>query len=279
MDFVSQGSSVTMSASGNSFVSVQNICFKRQSNVIYHDLSLEVPRGKIIGFMGPSGTGKTTLLQLIGGQLTPEQGKILVDGNAIHDLKTAELYALRRKMSILFQSAALFTSMTVFDNIAFPLREHTLLPESMIRDLVLIKLEMVGLRGTEKLMPQELSGGMARRIALARSLALDPVLMMYDEPFTGQDPINKAILVKLIREINDALNLTSIVVSHDVTELASIADYLYLVAEGHLLCHGTPEEVMDHSDPHVKQFVDGLADGAVPFQYPSRDYKEDLFDV
>jgi len=260
-------------------IEVRDLHFKRGKRVIYNSISLDVPQGKVIGFMGPSGTGKTTLLQLIGGQLRPDSGTITVADNNVHELGTKDLYELRRSMSILFQSAALFTSMSVFDNIAFPLREHTPLSESMIRDLVLMKLEMVGLRGTEKLMPQALSGGMARRVALARSLALDPQLMMYDEPFTGQDPINKAILVQLIKAVHEALNLTTIVVSHDVDELASIADYLYLVAEGNLICEGTPESILHHDDPQVKQFVKGIADGAIPFQYPSRDYKEDLFDA
>lgn len=266
-------------SSSPNLVEVRDLHFKRESRVIYDAISLDVPKGKVVGFMGPSGTGKTTLLQLIGGQLRPERGHITVNGQNVHQLGTKDLYALRRSMSILFQSGALFTSMSVFDNVAFPLREHTNLSETMIRDLVLIKLQMVGLRGAEYLMPQELSGGMARRVALARSLALDPQLMMYDEPFTGQDPITKAVLVKLIREINSALNLTSIIVSHDVEELVSLSDWIYLVAEGQVIASGKPEEVIGHQDPAVKQFVEGHADGSIPFRFPAIDYEEDLFSV
>lgn len=258
------------------FVSIKNLCFSHGEQAIYRGISLNVPYGKITAFMGPSGTGKTTLLRLIGGQLTPSSGSITVNGVDVHSLSQKDLYKLRRCMSILFQSGALFTSLSVYDNVAFPLRSHTNLSESMIRDLVLIKLEMVGLRGAEKLMPSQLSGGMARRAAMARSLSLDPQLMMYDEPFTGQDPINKGILVKLIKELNDALGIASIVVSHDVNEVASIADYIYLVSEGKILAHGTAGELMANDDPAVQQFLHGEADGTIPFRYTACEYREDL---
>ncbi|MGZ8928446.1 MAG: ABC transporter ATP-binding protein, partial [Methylobacter sp.] len=202
----------------NSLVSVRNLSFSRGNKKIFDDISLEFERGKVTAIMGPSGTGKTTLLKLIGGQLFPKQGSVIVDGNDVHRLRRSELYNLRKRMGMLFQSGALLTDMNVFDNVAFPLREHTHLPESMIRTLVLMKLQAVGLRGARNLMPNELSGGMARRIALARAIALDPMMIMYDEPFTGQDPISKGALVQLIKSLNNILGLTSIIVSHDVQE-------------------------------------------------------------
>jgi phospholipid/cholesterol/gamma-HCH transport system ATP-binding protein len=226
--------------------------------------------------MGPSGTGKTTLLRLIGGQLSPHEGSIRVDGLEVPELGRGALYDLRKRMGMLFQSGALLTDLDVYDNVAFPLREHTRLPESMVRDLVLMKLEAVGLRGARRLMPSELSGGMARRVALARAIALDPMMIMYDEPFTGQDPISKGALVQLIRLLNDALGLTSIIVSHDVQETAAISDYIYVISGGKLVGQGTPRQI-EHSDSDwVNQFMQGRPDGPVPFHYPAPDYAEDL---
>ncbi len=260
----------------NSLVSVQNLSFSRGNKKIFDDISLEFERGKITAIMGPSGTGKTTLLKLIGGQLFPEQGTITVDGNNVHRLRRAELYNLRKRMGMLFQSGALLTDMSVFDNVAFPLREHTHLPESMIRTLVLMKLQAVGLRGARKLMPNELSGGMARRIALARAIALDPMMIMYDEPFTGQDPISKGALVHLIKSLNTILGLTSIVVSHDVHETAAIADYIYVISEGKVVGQGTPKEIEQSESDWVLQFMTGAADGPAHFHYPAKDYVDDL---
>lgn len=260
----------------NSLVSVQNLSFSRGSRKIFDDISMEFERGKITAIMGPSGTGKTTLLKLIGGQLFPEQGSITVDGNDVHRLRRAELYNLRKRMGMLFQSGALLTDMNVFDNVAFPLREHTHLPESMIRTLVLMKLQAVGLRGAHELMPNELSGGMARRIALARAIALDPMMIMYDEPFTGQDPISKGALVHLIKSLNNILGLTSIIVSHDVQETAAIADTIYVLSEGKIVGQGTPKQIEQSQSDWVQQFMTGAADGPVHFHYPAKDYVDDL---
>ncbi len=229
--------------------------------------------------MGPSGTGKTTLLQLIGGQLKPQAGFIDVGGHVIGDLNRRQLYRARRDMGLLFQSGALFSDLNVFENVAFPLRAHTKLSESMIRDLVLMKLEAVGLRGARELQVSQLSGGMARRVALARALALDPQLMMYDEPFTGQDPISMGVLVRLIKRVHDALGMTSIIVSHDVPETAGIADYIYLLAGGKVIGQGTPAELQRSQSPYVEQFMHGLADGAVPFHYPAAAYQADLLEA
>jgi phospholipid/cholesterol/gamma-HCH transport system ATP-binding protein len=260
----------------NNLVSVQNLSFSRGNKKIFNDISLEFERGKITAIMGPSGTGKTTLLKLIGGQLFPEQGIIIVDGNDVHRLRRSELYNLRKRMGMLFQSGALLTDMNVFDNVAFPLREHTHLPESMIRTLVLMKLQAVGLRGARNLMPNELSGGMARRIALARAIALDPMMIMYDEPFTGQDPISKGALVHLIKSLNTILGLTSIIVSHDVQETAAIADFIYVIAEGKIVGQGTPKEIEQSDSDWVQQFMTGAADGPAHFHYPAKDYVDDL---
>ena len=259
-------------------VAVRGLCFARGSRLIFDHIDLDIPRGKITAIMGPSGTGKTTLLRLIGGQLRPATGTIEVDGKVVHKLGQSELYRLRKRMAMLFQSGALFTDLNVFDNVAFPLREHTQLPERLIRTLVLMKLEAVGLRGARWLMPSELSGGMARRVALARAIALDPMMIMYDEPFGGQDPISMGVLVKLIRLINDALELTSIIVSHDVKETASIADYIYVISEGRIVQHGTPEELDGAHSAWVKQFMQGLPDGPVPFHYKAVDYQADLLE-
>lgn len=228
--------------------------------------------------MGPSGIGKTTLLRLIGGQIKPDLGNILFQGHNIPRLSRAKLYEVRKDMSMLFQSGALFTEMSVFDNVAFAIREHTKLPEDIVRTMVLLKLEAVGLRGARDLMPHELSGGMARRAALARAIALDPRLIMYDEPFTGQDPISMGVIVRLIKQLNDALELSSIVVSHDVPEVMSIADYVYIIAEQKVIGEGTPEQLKDNDSPLVQQFMQGLPDGPVPFHFKADDYHTELME-
>jgi len=258
-------------------IEVKNLTFKRGSRVIYDNLNLQVQKGKITAIMGPSGIGKTTLLKLIGGQLMPERGEILFDGQDICRLSNRELYEVRKRMGMLFQSGALFTDISTFDNVAFSIREHTRLPESLIRQIVLMKLEAVGLRGAAELMPSELSGGMARRAALARAIALDPDLIMFDEPFTGQDPISMGVIVSLIKRLNEALNLTSIVVSHDVQEVLSIADYAYIIADKHVIAEGTSEQLLQSRDPQVVQFLNGEADGPVKFHYPAGNYVEELF--
>ncbi len=244
--------------------------------VIFDGVDIDVPLGKVTAIMGPSGSGKTTLLRLIGGQLLPDAGKIFFNGQNIPDLNRTDLYKARRQMGMLFQSGALFSDLSVFENVAFPLREHTQLSNEMIHDIVLMKLNAVGLRGAKNLMPSELSGGMQRRAALARTIALDPTLIMYDEPFAGQDPISMGVLVKLIRLLNDAMGLTSIIVSHDVIETASIADYIYVIAQGKVIGHGTPDEIRHHPSQWVQQFMQGLPDGPVPFHYPAQNYSQDL---
>lgn len=260
----------------DNLIEVSNLCFQRGERWIFNGVDLDIARGKITAIMGPSGTGKTTLLRLIGGQLRPDSGSIHLEGRDIPKLSRSDLFAVRRKMGMLFQSGALFTDLTVYENVAFPLRVHTQLPEAIIRDVVLMKLHAVGLRGARDLMPSELSGGMARRAALARAIALDPQLIMYDEPFVGQDPISMGMLVQLIRLLNDALGLTSIIVSHDVHETASIADYIYVIADGKVIGQGTPDEVINADDARVRQFIRGLPDGPVPFHYPAVDYRQDL---
>jgi len=265
--------------SSSDIVSIQNLTFSRGDRLIFDDISLTIPRGKVTAIMGPSGTGKTTLLKLIGGQLTPDQGTIIVDHQNVHQLNRSDLYTLRKRMGMLFQSGALLTDLNVYDNVALPLREHTSLNKSMIRTLVLLKLHAVGLRGSRDLMPNELSGGMARRVALARAIALDPMMIMYDEPFTGQDPISLGTLVKLIKELNNALGLTSIIVSHDVKETSSIADYIYIISGGKIIGEGTPEQIRQHDSEWVQQFMNGYADGPVHFHYPADDYHDDLFKI
>lgn len=261
----------------NNLVEIKDLSFSYGKRIIYENVSLEIPKGKITAFMGPSGTGKTTMLRLIGGQLVPDAGSVMFDGINVHKLSRPDLYSLRRRMSMLFQSGALFTDLNVFDNVAYPIREHTKLPEEVIRDMVLMKLEAVGLRGAAGLMPHELSGGMARRAALARSIALDPELIMYDEPFTGQDPITMAVLLRLIKTLNRTLGLTSVVVTHDVSEILTIADYAYILAGTKVVAGGTPEELKKSEDPRVRQFIKGEYDGPVPFNYPTEvSYLEDL---
>lgn len=250
-------------------VEINNLTFSRGKRVIYDNVSVAVPKGKITAVMGPSGIGKTTLLKLIGGQLSPDSGDILFDGESIPEMSRRQLYKTRERMSMLFQSGALFTEISVFDNVAYPLREHTNLSESIIETIVKLKLEAVGLRGAAHLMPSELSGGMARRAALARAIALDPDLIMYDEPFAGQDPISMGVLVKLIRELNTTLQLTSIVVTHDVTEVLTIADFVYILADQRIIGAGTPEQIMQSESARVQQFLTGSADGPVPFHFPA----------
>ncbi|BDS28724.1 ABC transporter ATP-binding protein [Aeromonas caviae] len=257
-------------------ITISDLTFSHGDRLLYDRINLTIPRGKVTAVMGPSGIGKTTLLRLIGGQLKPESGHILFDGEDIPTLSRSRLYEVRKRMSMLFQSGALFTGMTVFDNVAFPLREHSGLPEELIRTIVMMKLQAVGLRGAAKLMPSELSGGMARRAALARSIALDPDLIMYDEPFVGQDPITMAVLVKLIKELNDALGITSVIVTHDVKEVLSIADYAYIIANRKVVAHGTPEQLREEHNPEVEQFLKGLPDGPVPFHFPAGDLLQDL---
>ncbi|HEY9150034.1 MAG TPA: ATP-binding cassette domain-containing protein [Gammaproteobacteria bacterium] len=264
------------SAPQDPLVCIRGLRFTRGSRVIFDGVDLDIPRGKVTAIMGPSGTGKTTLLRLIGGQLKPMAGSVLVDGQQVAKLGHGELYALRQRMGMLFQSGALLTDLNVFDNVAFPLREHTDLPEAMIRDIVLMKLEAVGLRGGHQLLTNELSGGMARRVALARAIALDPMMVMYDEPFAGQDPISMGVLVKLIRLLNDAMGLTSIVVTHDVPEAMGIADHLYLISDGKVVEQGSPEQLEASSSDWVHQFLHGEPDGPVPFHYPAPDFFDDL---
>ncbi len=265
-----------MTDMSDNFIDIRGLTFRRGDRMIFNNIDLTIPRGKVVGIMGPSGSGKTTLLRLIGRQLKPDVGEVIVDGHDLGTLSREQLFRLRRQMGMLFQSGALFTDLSVFENIAFPLRTHTKLPEAMIRDIVLIKLQAVGLRGAAWLMPSELSGGMNRRVALARAIALDPDMVMYDEPFVGQDPIAMGVLVQLIRRLNKALGVTSVIVSHDLNETASISDYLYLLADGHIIGQGTPEVMRHSEDPRVKQFMQGQPDGPVPFHYPASNFSDAL---
>ncbi|PCH97776.1 MAG: phospholipid ABC transporter ATP-binding protein MlaF [Gammaproteobacteria bacterium] len=267
---------MTVNKNSKNLVEINNLTFKRGERVIYNDISLSIPKGKVTAIMGPSGIGKTTLLRLIGGQIRPESGQILFDNKNIPQLSRKKLYETRKRMSMLFQSGALFTDMNVYDNIAFPIREHSKLPESIIEKIVLMKLEAVGLRGARDLQPSELSGGMARRVALARAIALDPELILYDEPFAGQDPISMGVIVRLIRSLGDALGLTSVVVSHDVPEVMSIADYIYIIAEQKIIGQGTPVQIRQDDSPLVKQFMQGEADGPVPFHFDAPNYQDEL---
>jgi phospholipid/cholesterol/gamma-HCH transport system ATP-binding protein len=259
-------------------IDIRDLHFAREGRPIFRGVNIAIRRGEVTAIMGPSGTGKTTLLRLIAGQLRPERGSVRFAGEPVHQLSRAALYRLRRRMGMLFQSGALFTDLTCFENVAFPLREHTGLSESLIRRLVLMKLEAVGLRGARDLYPAELSGGMARRVALARAIALDPEVVMYDEPFSGQDPISMGVLVQLIRLLNDALGLTSVVVSHDVAETAAIADRIYVLSEGQVVEAGTPADLKASRSAWVRQFMDALPDGPVPFHYPAAAYEAELLE-
>jgi phospholipid/cholesterol/gamma-HCH transport system ATP-binding protein len=260
----------------DALVQIDNVSFGYNARPVLKGINLTAKRGQVVAIMGSSGCGKTTLLRLIGGQLKPSQGVVKVAGEIVGDLDQANLYRLRRKMGMLFQFGALFTDMSVFDNVAFQLREHTQLPEDIIRDLVLMKLNAVGLRGAAELMPSELSGGMSRRVALARAIALDPMLIMYDEPFAGLDPISLGVTGNLIRRLTDTLGLTSLVVTHDVQESLKIVDYVYFVSEGVIEAEGTAEEMRSSRLPFVHQFVHGEPDGPVPFHYPAQPYAVDL---
>lgn len=264
------------SSASEDLVQIRNLVFRRGKRTIFNGVSLNIARGKVTGIMGPSGCGKTTLLRFIGGQLRPDSGEVFVEGRNVPDLKREELFATRAKMGLLFQSGALFTDLSVFENVAFPLRAHTPLSEALIRELVLMKLEAVGLRGAEDLMPAELSGGMNRRAALARAIALDPALIMYDEPFAGQDPIVMGVLVTLIRTLREALGLTTVIVSHDIEETLSIADYIYVLADGKVIGEGTPEELKRSESPFIQQFLNGHADGPVRFRFPAPSFADEI---
>ena len=253
----------------DNLVEIESLDFAYDDRVILNGISLTIPRGKVVAIMGGSGCGKTTLLRLIGGQLRPSRGEIRVDGLSVPALSSADLYALRRRMGMLFQFGALFTDISVFDNVAYQMREHTTLPEELIRDMVLMKLNAVGLRGAHGLMPAELSGGMARRVALARAISLDPMLIMYDEPFAGLDPISLGVIGQLIRKLNDALGATTIMVTHDIQESLLIVDFIYFMSDGKVVALGTPDEIRASRHPFVHQFVFAEADGPVPFHYPA----------
>ncbi|MFT6791116.1 MAG: phospholipid/cholesterol/gamma-HCH transport system ATP-binding protein [Cellvibrionaceae bacterium] len=259
-------------------VQLQQVSFNYGSRAILRNIDLHIPRGKVVAIMGGSGCGKTTVLRLIGGQLRPNQGKVMVDGCSVADLDTNALFRLRRKLGMLFQMGALFTDLSVFENVAFQMREHTDLPDELIDDLVLMKLHAVGLRGAHHLLPSELSGGMARRVALARAIALDPQLVLYDEPFAGLDPISLGIVGRLIRTLNSALGATSIVVTHDVQESLKIVDYVYFIANGAIVAEGSVDDIQSSDHPFVKQFVGGKPDGPVPFHYEAPDYRGMLLD-
>ena len=255
---------------------ITGLRYRVGGKAIFDRLNISIARGKITAIMGPSGTGKTTLLRIMTGQVLPDRGRVLVEGKNVARLTGDELYELRRDMGFLFQNGALFTDSTVYENVAFPLREHTRLPESLIRHIVLMKLQAVGLRGAAQLMPAELSGGMARRVALARAIAMDPKIIFYDEPFVGLDPISMGVIVRLIRRLNDSLGLTSIIVSHDVEEVSAVSDQSYLISNGKVVAYGTPAELEHNKSAWVRQFMKGLADGPVPFHYPAPDYASQL---
>ena len=255
---------------------IRDLDYSRGHRKIFDGLDLDIPRGRVTAIMGPSGTGKTTLLRLMTGQILPDRGSILLNGQDVCRMGRTELYETRKRIGMLFQNGALLTDINVYENVAFPLREHTRLPERLVRHIVLTKLHAVGLRGAAEMMPAELSGGMARRVALARAIAMDPDLILYDEPFVGLDPISMGVIVRLIRRMNDALGLTSVVVSHDVEEISSIADRTYLLSDGKVVASGSPEDLQENCSAVVMQFMNGMADGPVPFHYPAPDYSEQL---
>jgi phospholipid/cholesterol/gamma-HCH transport system ATP-binding protein len=270
---------MTEGAPSPSVVEVRGVSYSAGPRQIFDGLDVTVRQGSITAVMGPSGTGKTTLLRLLTGQAFASAGSVQVLGQDVASLKRTELFALRKRMGMLFQNGALLTDLNVFENVAFPVREHARLPEPVLRRLILMKLEAVGLRGAEQLMPQELSGGMARRVALARAIVMDPEVLIYDEPFVGLDPVSMGIIVRLIKRLNDALGITSIVVSHDVAEVGSIADYSYLLAGGKVVARGTTAELHASNDPAVRQFMQGTSDGPVSFHYPAADYVGALLDT
>jgi phospholipid/cholesterol/gamma-HCH transport system ATP-binding protein len=259
-----------------SIIEIRDVGYEINGRPIFAGLDMEFPRGRVTAVMGPSGTGKTTLLRLITGQVAADSGSLLVAGQEMRGIRRADLYVLRRRMGMLFQNGALLTDLSVFENVAFPLREHTDLPERLIRQLVLTKLQAVGLRGAAELMPAELSGGMSRRVALARAIVMDPEILIYDEPFVGLDPISLGVILRLIRRLNDALGITSIVVSHDVQEISTVADLVFLLSGGKVVAHGTPQQLQCYPSEVVRQFIGGLADGPVPFHFPAPDYFGEL---
>ncbi len=259
-----------------SIIEIRNVDYAISGRPVFAGLDMDFPRGRVTAVMGPSGTGKTTLLRLITGQALADSGSIVVAGQELRGIKRADLYLLRRRMGMLFQNGALLTDLSVFENVAFPLREHTDLPERLIRELVLTKLQAVGLRGAAELMPSELSGGMSRRVALARAIVMDPEILIYDEPFVGLDPISLGVILRLIRHLNDALGITSIVVSHDVQEISTVADAVFLLSGGKVAAKGTPQELRSYPSEIVRQFIGGLADGPVPFHFPAPDYFGEL---
>lgn len=261
---------------GDNIASLRGVRYSVDTKEVFRGLDIAIRRGQVTAIMGPSGTGKTTLLRLITGQICPDAGEVIVDGNNVPLLKRRELYALRRRMGMLFQNGALLTDLDVFENVAFPLREHARLPERLVRNIVLTKLHAVGLRGAAGMRPQQLSGGMGRRVALARAIVMDPDILIYDEPFAGLDPISMGVVMRLIRSLNDALGISSIVVTHDVREISQIADASYILSDGQVVASGTPAELREHPSPIIHQFMDGLADGPVAFHYPAPDYHEQL---
>ena len=265
-----------MISSSDNLVEISDVKFSYGEREILKGLSLKIPRGKVVAILGASGCGKSTLLRLIGGQEKPAKGSVKVDGQVVHELDTASLYQLRRKMGMMFQAGGLFTDLSVFDNVAFPLRENSDLAEEMIRSIILMKLHVVGLRGARALMPSELSGGMSRRVALARAIVHDPMLAMYDEPFAGLDPISLNVIADLIRRLNDALGTTSIIVTYDVSESLKLVDYLYVIADGVLVGEGTPDEMLASDNPVVHQFIHAEADGPIPFHYPAQPFRAQL---
>jgi phospholipid/cholesterol/gamma-HCH transport system ATP-binding protein len=260
----------------DNLVEIRDLHFAYGRRPVLRGVNLDIPRGKVVAILGTSGSGKTTLLQLMGGSLKPARGKVMVCGQDVHALDVAGLYALRRRMGMMFQKGGLFSDLSTFDNVAFPIREHTRLPEALVHDLVLMKLHAVGLRGAQRLMPGELSGGMSRRVALARAIALDPPLMIYDEPFAGLDPITLNVICDLIRTLNDALGSTSVVVTYDVTEAVRLAEYLYILGDGVIVAHGPTGEMVRSSDPFVHQFLHAQPDGPVRFHFPARSIAQDL---
>lgn len=263
-------------AGGEDIAVLRGVHYSVDTKDVFRGLDIAIRRGHVTAIMGPSGTGKTTLLRLITGQIAPDAGEVIVDGRSVPRLTRRELYALRRRMGMLFQNGALLTDLDVFENVAFPLREHARLPERLVRNIVLTKLHAVGLRGAAGMMPQQLSGGMGRRVALARAIVMDPDILIYDEPFAGLDPISMGVVMRLIRSLNDALGISSIVVTHDVREISQIADVSYILSDGQVVASGTPAELREHPSPIVHQFMEGLADGPVTFHYPAPDYHEQL---